>query len=112
MTLQPLTSFENLEVGDIFTMITPDFEDHIIQFVGRNPMIKNKKFQNNSGYFTTMDSQRKCFWLSVWELKNSKVEYYIGYDKAFVLKRRIEKIKNELLQPLQDQLLMLETKKS
>jgi len=53
MELQRLTSLKDIKVGDCFTMITPDFEDEIIQFIGRNHMINNEEYRNKSGYCAT-----------------------------------------------------------
>lgn len=108
MTLQPLTTLENLQIGDVFTMITPNFEDEIIQFVGRNPMINNEEHKSKSGYFATIYGPKKCFILKEKDLKSKDTEYYIGYDEKFALEKRIEKIQNNLLAPLKERLLKLE----
>ena len=89
-------------------MITPDFEDLIIQFIGRNPMIKNEEYKSRSGYFATIYGPKKCFILEEEDLKSKDTEYYIGYDEKFALERRIEKIQNNLLTPLRERLLKLE----
>ena len=108
MKLQKLTSLKDIKVGDIFTMITPDFEDVVIQFIGRNPMINSEKFKHKSGYFATVYGPKKCFVLEEEDLKSKDIEYYIGYDEKFALERRIEKIQNNLLAPLKERLLELE----
>ena len=108
MELQRLTSLKDIKVGDCFTMITPDFEDEIIQFIGRNPMIKNEEYKSRSGYFATIYGPKKCFILEEDDLKSKDTEYYIGYDEKFALERRIEKIQNNLLVPLKERLLELE----
>ena len=108
MELQRLTSLKDIKVGDCFTMITPDFEDLIIQFIGRNPMINNEKYKNKSGYFATIYGPKKCFILEEEDLKSKDTEYYIGYDEKFALERRIERIQNDLLIPLKERLLELE----
>jgi hypothetical protein len=108
MELQRLTSLKDIKIGDIFTMITSDFEDEIIQFVGRNPMINNEEYRNKSGYFATIYGPKKCFILEEDDLKSKNTEYYIGYDEKFALERRIEKIQNNLLVPLKERLLELE----
>ena len=108
MELQRLISLKDIKIGDIFTMITPDFEDVVIQFVGRNPMISNEECRNKSGYFTTVYGPKKCFILEEDDLKSKDTEYYIGYNEKFALERRIEKIQNNLLVPLKERLLELE----
>jgi len=108
MELQKLTSLKDIKVGDCFTMITPDFEDLIIQFVGRNPMINNEEYKSKSGYFATIYGPKKCFILEEDDLKSKDTEYYIGYDEKFALERKIEKIQNNLLTPLQERLSKLE----
>ena len=108
MELQRLTSLKDIKVGEIFTIITPDFEDLIIQFIGRNPMIKNEEYKSRSGYFATIYGPKKCFILEEEDLKSKDTEYYIGYDEKFALERRIEKIQNNLLAPLKERLLELE----
>ena len=108
MELQRLTSLKDIKVGDCFTMITPNFEDEIIQFIGRNPMIKNEEYKSRSGYFATIYGPKKCFILEEEDLKSKDTEYYIGYDEKFALERRIEKIQNNLLNPLRERLLELE----
>ena len=108
MELQRLTSLKDIKVGDIFTIITPDFEDVVIQFVGRNPMINNEECRNKSGYFTTVYGPKKCFILEEDDLKSKDTEYYIGYDEKFALEKKIEKIQNNLLTPLRERLLKLE----
>jgi len=108
MELQRLTSLKDIKVGDCFTMITPDFEDEIIQFIGRNPMINNEEYRNKSGYFATIYGPKKCFILEEDDLKSKNTEYYIGYDEKFALEKRIEKIQNDLLIPLQERLSKLE----
>lgn len=111
MELQKLTSLKDIKVGDIFTIITPDFEDVVIQFIGRNPMIDNEEHKNKSGYFATVYRPKKCFILGENDLKSKDIEYYIGYDEKFALKKRIEKIQNNLLAPLKERLLVLENLK-
>lgn len=106
MSLQPLTSLDNIKVGDCFTMITPEGEDAIIQFVGRNPQIGNEEYSKKSGYFATVFGPSKCFILNECDLTKSDTEFYIGYDEEFALEKRIEKI-TKLLIPLQDRLLRL-----
>jgi hypothetical protein len=108
MELQRLISLKDIKVGDCFTMITPDFEDEIIQFIGRNPMINNEEYRNKSGYFATIYGPKKCFILEEDALKSKNTEYYIGYDEKFALERKIEKIQNNLLAPLKERLLELE----
>lgn len=108
MKLQRLTSLKDVNVGDIFTMITSNFEDVVIQFVGRNPMISSEEFKYKSGYFATVYGPKKCFILEEEDLKSKDTEYYIGYDEKFALERRIEKIQNNLLNPLRERLLDLE----
>ena len=108
MELQRLTSLKDIKVGDCFTIITPDFEDVVIQFIGRNPMINNEEYKNKSGYFVTIYGPKKCFILEEDDLKSKDTEYYIGYDEKFALERRIKKIQNNLLNPLQERLLKLE----
>ena len=108
MELQRLTSLKDIKVGDIFTMITPDFEDVVIQFIGRNPMINNEEYKNKSGYFATIYGPKKCFILEEEDLKSKDTEYYIGYNEKFALERRIERIQNDLLIPLKERLLELE----
>ena len=108
MELQKLTSLKDIKVGELFTMITPDFEDEIIQFIGRNPMINNEEYINKSGYFATIYGPKKCFILEEDDLKSKNTEYYIGYDEKFALERKIEKIQNNLLTPLRERLLELE----
>ena len=112
MELQRLTSLKDIKVGDCFTMITPDFEDEIIQFIGRNHMINNEEYRNKSGYFATIYGPKKCFILEEDDLKSKDTEYYIGYDEKFALERRIEKIQNDLLIPLQERLSKLENRES
>jgi hypothetical protein len=112
MELQKLTSLKDIKVGDLFTMITPNFEDLVIQFVGRNPMISSEEFKYKSGYFVTVYGPKKCFILEEDDLRNKDTEYYIGHDEKFALERRIEKIQNNLLIPLQDQLLKLKEYKT
>lgn len=108
MELQRLTSLKDIKVGDIFTIITLDFEDLVIQFIGRNPMINSEKCKNKSGYFATVYGPKKCFVLEEDDLSNKDTEYYIGYDEKFALEKRIEKIQNNLLVPLKERLLDLE----
>lgn len=108
MELQKLTSLKDIKVGDIFTMITSNFEDVVIQFIGRNPMINSEEYKNKSGYFATVYGPKKCFILEEEDLKSKDTEYYIGYDEKFALERRIEKIQNNLLAPLKERLLELE----
>ena len=112
MELQRLTSLKDIKVGDIFTIITPDFEDVVIQFIGRNPMIDNEEHKSKSGYFATIYGPKKCFILRENDLKSKDIEYYIGHDEKFALERRIEKIQNDLLIPLQERLSKLENHKS
>lgn len=108
MELQRLTSLKGIKIGDTFTIITPDFEDEIIQFIGRNPMINNEEHKSKSGYFVTIYGPKKCFILEEKDLKSKDTEYYIGYDEKFALERRIEKIQDDLLIPLQKRLSKLE----
>jgi hypothetical protein len=108
MELQRLTSLKDIKIGDCFTIITPDFEDVVIQFVGRNPMINNEEHKSNSGYFATVYGPKKCFILEEDDLKSKDTEYYIGYNEKFALERRIENIQNNLLAPLKERLLELE----
>ena len=108
MELQRLTSLKDIKVGDCFTMISSDFEDIVIQFVGRNPMISNEECRNKSGYFVTVYGPKKFFILKEKDLKSKDTEYYIGYNEKFALERRIEKIQNNLLAPLKERLLELE----
>lgn len=108
MELQRLTSLKDIKVGDCFTVITPDFEDEIIQFVGRNPMIRSEEFKHKSGYFATIYGPKKSFILEEKDLKSKDTEYYIGYDEKFALEKRIEKIQNNLLIPLKERLSELE----
>ena len=108
MELQRLTNLKDIKVGDCFTMITPNFEDLIIQFIGRNPMINNEEYKNKSGYFVTVYGPKKFFILKEKDLKSKDTECYIGYDEKFALERRIEKIQNNLLVPLKERLLELE----
>lgn len=115
MELQRLTSLKDIKVGDCFTIITPDFEDLVIQFIGRNPMINNEEHKSKSGYFVTIYGPKKCFILEEKDLKSKDTEYYIGYDEKFALEKRIEKIQNNLLIPLRERLLefdSFENKKS
>lgn len=112
MELQKLTSLKDIKVGDIFTVISPDFEDMVIQFIGRNPMIDNEEHKSKSGYFATVYGPKKCFILGENDLKSKDTEYYIGYNEKFALERRIEKIQNELLVPLKERLLELEDRES
>lgn len=112
MELQKLTSLKDIKVGDIFTVISPDFEDLIIQFIGRNPMINNEENKSKSGYFATIYGPKKCFILGENDLKSKDIEYYIGYDEKFALEKRIEKIQNDLLIPLQERLSKLENRES
>ena len=112
MELQKLISLKDIKVGDCFTMITPDFEDLIIQFVGRNPMINNEEYKSKSGYFATIYGPKKCFILRENDLKSKDTEYYIGYDEKFALEKRIEKIQNDLLIPLQERLSKLKNRES
>ena len=108
MELQRLISLKDIKVGDTFTIITPDFEDVVIQFIGRNPMINNEEYKNKSGYFVTIYGPKKCFVLRENDLKSKDTEYYIGYDEKFALERKIEKIQNNLLIPFKERLLELE----
>lgn len=112
MELQKLISLKGIKIGDIFTIITPDFEDLVIQFVGRNPMIDNEEHKSKSGYFATVYGPKKCFILEEEDLSSKDTEYYIGYDEKFALERRIEKIQNNLLAPLKERLLKLEDRES
>lgn len=107
MKLERLKDLENIKVGDCFTIITPDFEDNIIQFVGRNPMIKDEDCSKRSGIFITVYGPKKSFILSESDLRDKKTEYYIGYDAEFILERRIERIidhYNSTITDLQDRL--------
>jgi hypothetical protein len=108
MELQKLTSLKDIKVGELFTMITPDFEVSIIQFIGRNPNISNEEYKSKSGYFVTFYGPKKCFILEESDLSKKDTEYYIGYDEKFALEKRIEKIQNNLLAPLKERLLELE----
>lgn len=108
MELQKLTSLKDIKVGELFTIITSDFEDLVIQFIGRNPMINNEKYKSKSGYFATIYGPKKCFILEEEDLKSKDTEYYIGYDEKFALEKRIERIQNDLLIPLKERLLKLE----
>ena len=112
MELQKLTSLKDIKIGDIFTMITPDFEDVVIQFIGRNPMINNEEYKNKSGYFVTVYGPKKFFILKEKDLNSKDTEYYIGYDEKFALERRIERIQNNLLVPLRERLLELKDRES
>lgn len=112
MELQRLINLKDIKVGDIFTIITPDFEDVVVQFIGRNPMISNEEYKNKSGYFVTVYGPKKFFILKEKDLKSKDTEYYIGYDEKFALERRIEKIQNELLVPLRGRLLELKDRES
>lgn len=112
MELQKLTSLKDIKVGDIFTVISPDFEDMVIQFIGRNPMINDEEHKSKSGYFATIYGPKKCFILGENDLKSKDIEYYIGYDEKFALEKRIEKIQNNLLVPLKERLLELEDRES
>ena len=112
MELQKLTSLKDIKIGDTFTMITSDFEDVVIQFVGRNPMINNEEYKSKSGYFVTVYGPKKCFILEEDDLKSKNTEYYIGYDEKFALERRIERIQNNLFVPLKERLLKLEDRES
>lgn len=106
MNLAPLTSLDNIKIGDCFTMITPDNEDHIIQFVGRKPELRDNEYSKKSGYFATVYGPKKCFILEEDDLQDKNTEYYIGYDEEFALERRIERITASLI-PLQDRLIRL-----
>lgn len=112
MELQKLTSLKDIKVGDIFTVISPDFEDVVIQFIGRNPMIDNEEHKSKSGYFAAVYGPKKCFILGENDLKSKDIEYYIGYDEKFALEKRIEKVQNDLLIPLKERLLKLENRES
>ena len=105
--LERLKSLENIGVGDYFTVITPDFEDTIIQFIGRNPLIKNEEFSKKSGYFVEVYGKKRMFSLEDRDLTKEGYEFYIGYNSEFTLERRIELITdhyNTILTSLQDQL--------
>ena len=112
MELQRLTSLKDINVGDIFTMISgnANADDSVIQFIGRNPKIKSEKFSRESGYFATVYGPKRCFMLHNYDLSGT-TEYYIGYDEEFVLEKRIEKV-SEYLASLQDQLETLKGFKS
>ncbi len=105
--LERLKSLENIGVGDYFTVITPDFEDTVIQFIGRNPLIKNEEFSKKSGYFVEVYGKKRMFSLEDRDLTKEGYEYYIGYNSEFTLERRIELITdhyNTIITSLQDQL--------
>lgn len=107
MQLPKLKSLENINIGDYFTVITPDFEDNIIQFIGRNPLLKNDDYAKKSGYFVEIYGKKRVFLLEEDELTKGDSEFYIGYDSEFALERRIERVidhYNALLTSLQDQL--------
>ena len=95
-----------------------DFEDNIIQFIGRNPMIIDEKFSKKSGYFIEVYGKKRMFTIEEKDLAKEDYDFYIGYDPEFVLERRIERITdhyNGILTSLQDQLSRLreyKTKKS
>ena len=116
--LERLKDLENINVGDFFTIITPDFEDNIVQFIGRNPIIKNEEFSKKSGYFVEVYGKKRMFAIEEKDLTKEGYDFYIGYDAEFVLERRIERITdhyNGILTSLQDQLSRLKehkTKKS
>lgn len=115
MKLEKLKDLENINVGDCFTIITPDFEDNIIQFIGRNPMIKNEEFSKKSGYFVEVYGKKEVFILEEKDLAKEDYDFYIGYDAEFVLERRIERITdhyNYILTSLQDQLIKLKEHKA
>lgn len=111
MELKKLTSLEDIQIGDVFTMITPYSED-VIQFIGRKPEVKNSQYSKKSGYFATVYGPKKCFVLEDKDLSAKNTEYYVGFDEEFVLERRIEKIQKSLLSPLQDRLLRLKEMKA
>ena len=98
MELQRLTSLKDIKVGDCFTMITSDFEDVVIQFIGRNPRISNEEYKNKSGYFATVYGPKKCFILEEANLKSKDTEYYIGYDPISYSFRLMWHLKLPLLQ--------------
>ena len=112
MELQRLTRLADINIGDVFTMISgnANADDNVIQFIGRNPRIKSEKYSKESGYFATMYGPKKCFILHNYDLSGT-TEYYIGYDEEFVLKKRIEKV-SAYLSSLQDQLARLQSRKS
>src|SRR5574344_2040210 len=112
MELQRLTSLKDINVGDIFTMISgnANADDTVIQFIGRNPEIKNERFSRESGYFATVYGPKRCLILHNYDLSGT-TEYYIGYDEEFVLKRRIERV-SSYLASLQDRLETLKGFKS
>lgn len=110
--LQKLETLKNIKIGDCFTIITPDFEDLVIQFVGRNPMISSEEYKDKSGCFITCYGPKKCFIIEEDDLSSKDTEYYIGFDEEFVLERRIEKIKSNLLLPLQDRLMEIKRYKT
>ena len=107
MGLLKLKSLEDINVGDYFTIITPDFEDNVIQFIGRNPLLKDNEYSKKSGYFVEVYGKKRVFLLEDDDLNKKNFEFYIGYDSEFALERRIEKIidhHNGLISSLQDQL--------
>jgi hypothetical protein len=110
MELQRLTSLKDIKVGELFTMITPDFEVSIIQFIGRNPNISNEEYKSKSGYFVTFCGTKKCFILEESDLSKKDTEYYIGYDEEFALERQIEKV-NKLLVSMNERLRELKEQK-
>lgn len=115
MGLLKLKSLEDINVGDYFTIITPDFEDNVIQFIGRNPLLKDNEYSKKSGYFVEVYGKKRVFLLEDDDLNKRNYEFYIGYDSEFVLERRIEKIidhYNGLISSLQDQLDNLRKTKS
>ena len=115
MKLERLKDLENIKVGDCFTIITPDFEDNVIQFVGRNPMIKDEEFSKKSGYFVEIYGKKNIFIIEEKDLARENYDYYIGYDAEFILERRIERITdhyNRIITSLNDQLLKLKEHKA
>ena len=116
MELAKLTNLQGIKVGDIFTIITSDYSDKIIQFIGRDPNLSpDSPWYEKSGYFVEVFGEKKVHYLRDSDLTDNyffdkRDTYYIGYDEEFVLEKRIEGL-SSLLHTLQDHLATLRAMK-
>lgn len=109
--LEPLHSLRNIKVGDLFTMISADNEDSLIQFICRDPRLsEDSPFYEMAGYFVEVYGEHKAFRLTDNDLQLGEIlvspnrpKIYVGYDEEFVLEERIKNLQVQI-NSLQDRL--------
>lgn len=103
--LQELTNFDNLKPGDIITIIKPGGSHEILEFLARDPKLKEgTDIWRKYGYFLDSWGREKVIRLYSDNLgKYDGKRYFLGFDNEFVLEEKI-KTQQKLLTHLQDQL--------